>query len=234
MIQVQDNFLPENIFNYQRQMLVDSDFERIEVGEKDFHIVRPDMDFLNYILEKLTTIFSKDIELVLSFFRLATDKIDTDWRIHSDLNINGRKPTHAGVLYFSEHRNNVLELDLGAIPQKHPKEVMAIYDDLKGISPFDSTEQKPTFDLFGTAFWKHKKHGYRLSSETTNEEYNRLIEIDSNDLSKWELDSVVSTKENRLLIYEANMFHSKYPNVAWSDENGKGRMVLVLFFNVKK
>jgi len=43
----------------------------------------------------------KEIKNILSFFRIATDKLDVSWRIHSDLNIKGEKPDRALVLYLS-------------------------------------------------------------------------------------------------------------------------------------
>lgn len=212
MIKVVDNFLSEHIYKYEKRKLLDSEFEKVIVGGKDFHIVAPDETFLNYVLGKLETEMNSDIKLILGFFRLATNEIDTDWRIHSDLNINGQRPTHAGVLYFSEKKNDVFKIEPDLSNQIINDEVYA--------------------EIYGTAFWSHVEHGSRLNAETTDEEYNELLAVDANDVSRWNLDSVVSAKENRLLVYEASLFHSKYPNTAWVDENGKGRMVLVLFFNV--
>lgn len=211
MIKVVDNFLAEHIYQYEKGRLIDSEFEKVVVGGKDFHIVSPDETFLNYVLGKLAVEMNSGIELILGFFRLATNEIDTDWRIHSDLNINGQRPTHAGVLYFSE--NQIITYQIGT--------------DLSDKIILNSLNQ----ELYGTAFWSHVEHGSRLHPETSDEDYNELLAVDANDISRWNIDSVVSAKENRLLLYEANLFHSKYPNTAWIDENGKGRMVLVLFFN---
>jgi len=65
----------------------------------------------------------------------------------------------------------------------------------------------------GTAFWKHHKHGHELNDYDIKE-FNRLLIEDSNDLSKWTLDTVVNHKENRLVSYPCNYFHSKYPDKA--------------------
>lgn len=211
MIKVQDNWLPEQIYSFEKGKLLASDFERVVVGEKDFHVVRPDEGFLHFVAGKLSDEYGADIEMILSFYRLATNEIDTDWRIHSDLNINGQRPSHAGVLYFSTPDSDVYKPELES----------------------EGVVINPSMDLYGTAFWSHRDYGSALKPETTDEEYNRLLEVDANDISRWELDSIVSAKENRLLTYQANLFHSKYPNRAWSDSNGKGRMVLVMFFNVK-
>ena len=39
--------------------------------------------------------------LILSFFRIATDELDTDWRIHCDSIINEVLPDRALVLYMN-------------------------------------------------------------------------------------------------------------------------------------
>ena len=57
--------------------------------------------FDKYILDRLTSYEVRDLENILSFFRVSTDELDTSWRIHSDLNIMGEKPDRALVLYLS-------------------------------------------------------------------------------------------------------------------------------------
>lgn len=78
----------------------------------------------------------------------------------------------------------------------------------------------------GTAFFEHHLHGYRLSEDASENEFNRLISEDSNDESKWELKDFVSSKPNRMLRYDARMFHSKYPNKITEGV----RIVLVAFY----
>ena len=58
------------------------------------------------------------------------------------------------------------------------------------------------------------------------EDFDGMLLNDSNDLSKWDLQSVVGYKINRAVCYPCNYFHSKYPNVGWSG----GRMVYVMFY----
>lgn len=64
----------------------------------------------------------------------------------------------------------------------------------------------------GTSFYEHHLHGKELSECVSEEEYNRLILEDSNDLTKWLETDYVKSKPNRLLKYNANLFHSKSPN----------------------
>ncbi len=81
-------------------------------------------------------------------------------------------------------------------------------------------------DLNGTAFWKHKEHGFKMADVDSNE-FNRLLIEDANDTSKWQLESVVGHKKNRLLSYPCNYFHSKYPN-----EFKEDRVVFVMFYKI--
>lgn len=79
----------------------------------------------------------------------------------------------------------------------------------------------------GTAFWEHHKLGPELPEDVTDEEFNRLLIEDSNNLDLWKQTDFVESKPNRLLTYNANCFHSKWPcNI----DKGK-RIVLVAFFS---
>ena len=80
----------------------------------------------------------------------------------------------------------------------------------------------------GTAFWEHKELGDRFYS-SSNEEFNKILLEDSNNLSLWNLKSIIGHKQNRLLSYPCNYFHSKYPN-----EFVESRKVFVIFYKVKK
>lgn len=78
----------------------------------------------------------------------------------------------------------------------------------------------------GTAFYTHTKYGRQLPSDVSKEEFDRMIVEDSNDISKWVMTDFISAVPNRLLMYDANMFHSKYPKKI---EKGV-RKVLVNFY----
>ena len=56
-----------------------------------------------------------------------------------------------------------------------------------------------------------------------------MLEEDANNLDKWKLNTVLGYKQNRLISYPANYFHSKYPNESWE----KGRQVFVMFYKIK-
>lgn len=78
----------------------------------------------------------------------------------------------------------------------------------------------------GTCFYKHNKYGLKLPKDCSAEDFDKLLSEDSNDESKWEKKDIVCAIPNRLLTYDSNYFHSKYPKVI---ENGT-RIVLVCFY----
>ena len=78
--------------------------------------------------------------------------------------------------------------------------------------------------LNGTAFWEHENYGYTYI-KSDEEEFNRVLKEDSNDKSKWKLNSVIGYRDNRLLSYPCEYFHSKYPN-----EFNDQRVVVVMFY----
>lgn len=79
----------------------------------------------------------------------------------------------------------------------------------------------------GTAMYSHHIHGKFLPKDATEEEFNRLLLEDSNDLSLWEQNDYISAFPNRLLTYSANLFHCKVPK----EINDGVRIVLVVFYS---
>ncbi|MGH2666017.1 DUF6445 family protein [Flavobacterium sp.] len=81
----------------------------------------------------------------------------------------------------------------------------------------------------GTSFWKHPLHGLELPEDVTNEEFDRMLTEDANNLDLWEQTGYVKSKPNRLLTYNSNTFHSKWPK---NIDHGR-RVVLVAFYSKK-
>jgi len=84
-------------------------------------------------------------------------------------------------------------------------------------------------ELHGTALWEHKNYGKSLPKETTNEEYDRMILKEAENLDMWRLNSVIGYDQNRAVSYPAHYFHSKYPNKSWEE----GRQIFVMFYKIK-
>lgn len=81
----------------------------------------------------------------------------------------------------------------------------------------------------GTVFWEHHIHGQELAKNVSNKEFDRLITEDSNDIQKWEVQDLIKSRPNRQLLYNSNLFHSKWPPVIETGE----RRVLVCFYAEK-
>ena len=191
MIYFIDDFLPEYILKETIKDLSSKDYEEFKTPGKSFYIQMPSASFLNYVTGSLGTIENKIVENILGFFRVSNDILDTNWRIHSDLKIEGQQPDRALVLYISPRIIN---------------------------------------ELHGTALWEHKIYGKSLPDNTTDEEFDRLITKESENLDAWTLNSVIGYKQNRAISYPANYFHSKYPNKSWKS----GREVFVMFYKTKE
>ena len=188
MIYFIDEFLPPEIYNLSSQELTLDSFEKMTVGDKDFHVRFASSEFQKNVIYRIEQREGRKIKNILSFFRVSTDELDTDWRIHSDLKINGQQPDRAVVLFMS------------------PSPAAALIN--------------------GTAFWEHNEYGYKLP-DATNEEFDRLLSEDANNIEMWKLNSVIGHKENRLISYPANYFHSKYPRTSWPE----GRVIYVMFYS---
>jgi hypothetical protein len=101
MINIIDNFLEEPIYYSAYNKLLKNKFQEISAGDKSFWVQFSDPEFDEMVLEKISKVEGVKRRNIFSFFRVATDKVDTDWRIHSDAIINGERPERALVLYIS-------------------------------------------------------------------------------------------------------------------------------------
>ena len=191
MVYFIDNFLPSYILDETTKDLSTQDYQEVKYPTKSFYIQEATHAFINHVSSALSTFEGSTVDPILSFFRISNNVLDTNWRIHSDLNIQGEKPDRALVLYMSPRKVN---------------------------------------DLHGTALWRHKVYGKSLPNNTTNEEYDRMILNESENLDAWTLDSVIGYEQNRAISYPANYFHSKYPNKSWES----GREVFVMFYKTIK
>tara|TARA_R100001594_G_scaffold4168_1_gene15012 strand:- start:2024 stop:2602 length:579 start_codon:yes stop_codon:yes gene_type:complete len=190
MIYIIDNFIEKNNFQELQDKLNNNKYIEYQTPGKSFWIQEANEEFVKSVSKKLSIQENCNIEPILGFFRISTDKIDVDWRIHADGIMFDQKPDRAVVLYISPTKLN---------------------------------------KLHGTAFWEHEKYGNQLPINTTNKEHDRMLEEDANNLDKWKLNTVLGYKQNRLISYPANYFHSKYPNESWE----KGRQVFVMFYKIK-
>jgi hypothetical protein len=181
MIYINDNFLPDNDFNYLQDYCEALDFNIINAGGKDFSVLATPERILPYL-------HIEGHKLILTFIRNATNEIDTDLRIHADNIIQGEKTALAVVLYINQE---------------------------SGV-----TEN-------GTRFYKHIHYGKELPKNISDEDFDNLLQNDSNDITKWLGLDIVYNQPNRLLMYNSNYFHAKFPSKIKSNE----RIVLVAFYS---
>lgn len=106
MVYIIDDFLPENVLIKLNKYLVN--FKEIDTGAKKFWVMDTIPDFEKWVENKISKMEGREIKSILSFFRVATDKLDTDWRIHCDSIINNDLPKRAIVLYLSNKGTNKL------------------------------------------------------------------------------------------------------------------------------
>jgi len=140
-------------------------------------------------------------------------------KILRELSVKEGKDLECILAFFKVSNEEVdaewrIHSDLKIAGQK-PDRAIVLY-----LSPKEMEE------LHGTAFWEHKVYGKSLPDNTTDEEYDRMIRSESENLDSWRLSSVSGYEENRLISYPANYFHSKYPNKSWKN----GRQVFVMFY----
>lgn len=87
---------------------------------------------------------------------------------------------------------------------------------------FYLTPQPPPFD--GTIFWRHRPTG------TTTAPWTEALAADARDLSLWELNRHVGALFNRLLLFSADLFHSRaIPENYGQGDDSSARLIQVVF-----
>ena len=74
MIYSIDEFIDKDLFNIATDYLKKGEFLKNTVGEKDFYVQESPTSFDEYVLSKLAVTEGKELENILSFFRVSTDK----------------------------------------------------------------------------------------------------------------------------------------------------------------
>jgi len=96
-----DDFLPNYILEETTKNLSSRDYEEYKTPGKSFYIQEASHPFMNHVCSSLSAIEGNTVTPILGFFRVSNDVLDTNWRIHSDLKIEGEQPDRALVLYMS-------------------------------------------------------------------------------------------------------------------------------------
>jgi len=92
----------------------------------------------------------------------------------------------------------------------------------------------------GTAFWKHRQHGWNAMPTTAEIEaagmergpaYVSWMQVQWHTARAWELESLIGMRFNRCIVYPTELFHSRYPWEAWGHGPKDGRLIWVCFFD---
>lgn len=101
MINIIDDFLPIGMYDDIYKKICSSEFSGVDAGDRKFWVQYSNPEFDNWVINAVSLIERVDRQNILSFFRMATHQLDTNWDIHSDAIINGQRPERALVLYLS-------------------------------------------------------------------------------------------------------------------------------------
>ena len=99
-----DDFLPQYILDETIKDLSSQNYEEVKTPGKSFYVQHPSKSFMNYVVNNLSEFEGNIINPILGFFRISNNILDTNWRIHSDLKIQGEEPDRALVLYISPRK----------------------------------------------------------------------------------------------------------------------------------
>ena len=83
----------------------------------------------------------------------------------------------------------------------------------------------------GTGLFRHKETGLEWWPKK-DKELQKIVSRDSQDMTKWEMTTMIGNKFNRLILYRGNMFHSSLDYFGNNKENG--RLFQTFFFNTER
>lgn len=104
MIYFIDDFLPSYILDETIKNLSLQDYQEFKTPGKSFYVQEASHSFINHVCGALSGFEGIIVDPILGFFRVSNNELDTDWRIHSDLKIEGQQPDRALVLYISPRK----------------------------------------------------------------------------------------------------------------------------------
>lgn len=109
---------------------------------------------------------------------------------------------------------------------------------LKGRKPFANAWAAvawlpPTFhEPSGTAFWRHRDTGITQIPDGINADDAAWIDAQCHKPEDWDIDAYVAMRFNRMICYEGNKFHSRFPFAAFGDRPEAGRLIAVAFYKI--
>ncbi len=84
----------------------------------------------------------------------------------------------------------------------------------------------------GTCFWLHNETQTDRMPWPPPKDLWEAVDKDTADESKWTKLEYVEAKENRAVLFDSQLYHSRYPKDLPLEEDDVPRLVCVVFFNV--
>jgi hypothetical protein len=99
----------EEFLNLKKYCTEEIKFESVEKGDHIYFVAQTPKNLEDKILQILQEIHKKQIDVAISFLRLANSKIDINLRVHCDNgNVAGKfNPTHGAVFYITHDSKNL-------------------------------------------------------------------------------------------------------------------------------
>lgn len=85
----------------------------------------------------------------------------------------------------------------------------------------------------GTQFWKHNETATDRMPWPPPQDLWDATDKDTQDESKWTKLEYTQAKANRAVLFDSQLFHSRYPKDLPLAEEDEPRLVFVVFFNVE-
>ena len=174
----------------------------------------------------LKDVVFKKMQIIANKLKFEKRRIDNDIFVVKEHNLFNVILGH--MLKTSYNRDIKLHLGFCRLSSQSLDTGLRIHSDMSMAGKYaavyyiDIGKQKT-----GTKFYKHNRYGYALPEKIKSYEVNNVLK-DSNNSNMWEEDITVIARPNRLVTYQSDLFHAKFPSTC----NDK-RIVWVGFYDIK-
>ena len=155
-IQVFDDVYPDTSFKTIKNITNSMKFKTENHGGKDFTINKDEI-FNSIMHDGVEQCLRHTVTLHLAFTRLATQDIDTDLRIHTDLTTQGN---FASVFYLDvEDSENLCKFSEDITVKARPNRMLLYQSDLFHSKLPKRTTSKPWKRVVWVGFWDFEPNG---------------------------------------------------------------------------
>lgn len=99
---------------------------------------------------------------------------------------------------------------------------------------------RPQFCAGGTAFWKHRKHGWSEMPKEWELPHHGVVfdqpfidglNRDAQTTDAWDMVGLMPMAYNRCLTYPSSLFHSRWPKESFGTDKDDGRLIIGCFYD---